>query len=259
MPKLTSVRPAVAVIAGATLAVAGALVAVSPAYAAGSTYYVATSGDDSTGDGSQGAPFATIAKAVDVAVDGDTISVGAGTFAGPVVAEDLTLQGDGTTVIPDMLQLSPGSEGSTVTGFHFTSATNQLWAVGLDGSDTTTIDGNLFDMPSSNADQYDSVLDSSSKGLTVSNNTFEGDGTRPDAVAVNLIGPGMGDIVVTGNDVTGYGSFVVGNANAAGGLEGLTVTGNTIVGSSAARCSSGTACTASTSRTTCSPTTSPAR
>lgn len=46
------------------------------------TYHVETTGNDSTGDGSSGAPWLTISKAITAATAGDTISVGSGTFAG---------------------------------------------------------------------------------------------------------------------------------------------------------------------------------
>ena len=46
------------------------------AYAAGGTaVYVSSAGDDTAGNGSQSAPYATLAKAVDVAKDGATIYV----------------------------------------------------------------------------------------------------------------------------------------------------------------------------------------
>ena len=45
------------------------------ALAAGDAVYVRSDGNDRTGDGSQSAPYATLAKAVDVAKDGSTIYV----------------------------------------------------------------------------------------------------------------------------------------------------------------------------------------
>ena len=86
-------RP-VSVLAVSALALAGALVAVTPAAAAvGDTYHVATTGDDTTGDGSLATPYLTIAKAVDEAVDGDAIVVGEGTFAGFSTDEVLIFEG----------------------------------------------------------------------------------------------------------------------------------------------------------------------
>lgn len=49
---------------------------------AGATFYVATDGDDASGDGSSGNPWATITHAVDNAVDDATIIVRPGTYNG---------------------------------------------------------------------------------------------------------------------------------------------------------------------------------
>lgn len=45
------------------------------ALAAGDAVYVSSAGDDMAGNGSQGAPYATLAKAVDAADDGATVYV----------------------------------------------------------------------------------------------------------------------------------------------------------------------------------------
>ncbi|HVX90558.1 MAG TPA: immunoglobulin-like domain-containing protein [Candidatus Paceibacterota bacterium] len=70
--------------------------------------YVATTGSDSTGDGSQANPYATIQKAVDESTDGDTISVGAGSFDAFSVdgKTSLTIMGAGagtTMIVPSTL------------------------------------------------------------------------------------------------------------------------------------------------------------
>ena len=71
---------------------AGLALASSPAWAA--TIYVATTGNDTTGDGTVGNPCATVQKGVTSANAGDTISVASGTYAGQVsIAKSITLQG----------------------------------------------------------------------------------------------------------------------------------------------------------------------
>jgi hypothetical protein len=45
-------------------------------------YYVSTSGNDSTGDGSIGNPYATITRAITRSVNGDVIEIAAGTYTG---------------------------------------------------------------------------------------------------------------------------------------------------------------------------------
>ena len=59
------------------------------------TYYISTTGNDSTGDGSQGNPYLTLAQAVSVASNGDTIKVETGTYvyaAAQTIAKELTIE-----------------------------------------------------------------------------------------------------------------------------------------------------------------------
>src|SRR6187549_1301987 len=72
LPKDTPVpnlltRRAVAVLAGAALIAGGSLVAATPAFAVPTTIHVATSGNDTTGDGTAGLPYATIGQALSAA------------------------------------------------------------------------------------------------------------------------------------------------------------------------------------------------
>lgn len=53
-------------------------------------WYVATTGDDGTGDGSQGNPYLTIGKGIDVCGDGDTVMVESGTYADEVGRDKTT-------------------------------------------------------------------------------------------------------------------------------------------------------------------------
>ncbi len=63
-----------------TVALLIVLLSLPQAHAA--TWYVATDGSDSTGDGSQGAPWASITHAVDNSSDGDLVLVKPGTYHG---------------------------------------------------------------------------------------------------------------------------------------------------------------------------------
>lgn len=96
----------------------------------GPTLYVATDGSDDSGDGSEGAPWATITHALDNASDGDTILVQPGTYEGRIRMRGSF--GQGVTVrsaVPYQARLrhteavmtfythSSGCEGITVEGF----------------------------------------------------------------------------------------------------------------------------------------------
>src|SRR4051812_47884252 len=89
-------RRVLATLAAAAV-VAGSLIAAAPAFAVVSTIHVSSAGNDETGTGSLGAPYATLAKAVTVAADGDIISVASGTYAGATVDKDVTIIGSGAT------------------------------------------------------------------------------------------------------------------------------------------------------------------
>ncbi len=71
----------------------GTACATPPAFDIGVTYdvtlHVATTGDDDSGDGSTGSPFATIDRAARDATPGTRILVGAGTYSGNVGLGDL--------------------------------------------------------------------------------------------------------------------------------------------------------------------------
>ncbi len=67
---------------GRTLAIC--LVAAWATASSAATYYVAKTGDDTTGNGTSGAPWATITKALTAAGATDTIRVGGGVYSGTV-------------------------------------------------------------------------------------------------------------------------------------------------------------------------------
>jgi len=74
------------------------LTSITVSSGTGNTIYVATTGNDSTGTGLIGAPYATIQKAHDVAVAGDTIILRAGTYT-PTAQTNLTKSGTTNNLI----------------------------------------------------------------------------------------------------------------------------------------------------------------
>ncbi len=92
----------------------GACILASPALT--TTWQVSPNGDDVSGDGSPGAPFATIQHAIDVAVNGDSALVTAGTYV-----ENIGFHGRRVWVIaadgPESTRIEPASSGSPIVSF----------------------------------------------------------------------------------------------------------------------------------------------
>ena len=82
-------------IAVAFLSILAALIfdATTPSHAQGSTFYVATTGNDTTGNGSSATPWATITHALDNVPDGSTVLVRPGTYNGRVRLRGTFAQG----------------------------------------------------------------------------------------------------------------------------------------------------------------------
>lgn len=86
----------------------------------GTTYYVRTTGNDTTGDGSSGNPWATLAKAVTTAASGSRIDIGAGVFAPAAAINNKNLSligaGQGQTFIGDLLSSGQVTLGALASG-----------------------------------------------------------------------------------------------------------------------------------------------
>jgi hypothetical protein len=103
-----------------------------------STLYVSTTGNDTTGNGSQENPYATISKAVNMASNGDTIEVAAGTYTENItINKSISLLGadNSTTILQPpistttaTIQITDGASGTaikqlTVKGKYTTQST----------------------------------------------------------------------------------------------------------------------------------------
>jgi hypothetical protein len=103
-------------------------VTVTPA-----NWHVGTTGSDVTGDGSAGNPFATIARAVSAAADGQVIQVATGVYTqtGVAIRKNLTIRGGGwnSTIIQPVLPAAQEWEGRLffVDGVHVEAAFENLW------------------------------------------------------------------------------------------------------------------------------------
>jgi Ca2+-binding RTX toxin-like protein len=157
--------------------------------------------------------YATIQEAVDAAASGDTIIVGAGTFAGANIGKELTLigQGVGQTIITTPMTGSPpssvgfqlvgdidataGDLAATVTikGFGFVGNT-----VGVRVSSSTNLDHLVI----TNSDFHDNTSNGVGMGsgapllsaIDIVDSTFSHNGIATAAPGVTASGSGSGDI-----------------------------------------------------------------
>lgn len=190
--------------------------------------YVDPAGDDGTGDGSSGNPYATIQHAVDVATAGDTVVVGAGSYAENVaLTKQITLQGANVGVagtgtrgtesaITGYIRIYAAADGSVVDGFSVAGGAvlgqNTAIYVAAD-ADNVAIENNLFRRTGAH-NLYRGVITeiatsgTSTDNLAVENNLFDD-----------------GDSASTGN---GWATGVYFNPYANGTVASNTFSGNNV-------------------------------
>jgi nitrous oxidase accessory protein NosD len=173
--------------------------------------YVALSGDNTSGDGQQGAPFATVQKAVDTVQAGGTVHVGSGTFTEQVtISKALTLSGEGaasTTI--QMPNPTYGNASSII--------------VSAAGTDSVAITG----LTVSTNDVCGAAIDILGGNLLIQNNTIAA--ANPNGLCVSVgINQEAGTSEILSNTISGYtgaGVWVLNSASA-------SISGNTITGGS---------------------------
>jgi hypothetical protein len=114
--------------------------------AAAGSFKVSSNGTDSATCGKTTAPCATIAQAVTNAKDGDSIAVGAGSYAGTTVNKKLKLwssDGNGGAIITSQMTLSVDgiAFGKTGNGFSLIPGTSST-AIAASGNEIS-VRGNL--------------------------------------------------------------------------------------------------------------------
>lgn len=103
------------------------LSSISPSYAA-TTWYVATTGNDSTGDGSSGNPWLTLQKCHNSAASGDTCIIQAGTYTTASTSQFVSISKSNLTFqseTPQGAKLN-GQSNLTFTAFDVTTGGNGL-------------------------------------------------------------------------------------------------------------------------------------
>ena len=170
--------------------------------------YVATTGDNTTGDGQSDAPFLTVQKAVDTVQAGGTVHVAAGTYTEQVtISQAVTIDGAGaanTTLQrptsflndPATIVVSAGA-GDTAEITGMTVSTNNVCGASIDiTSGNTNIHGNTLSAPNPNGLCVSVGVNQGAGAATVSNNTING-----------YTGAGVwtfgGSVTVSNNTITG--------------------------------------------------------
>lgn len=137
------------------------------------TYYVSTTGNDG-GDGSLFAPFLTVAKAQSVAIGGDTINVGAGTFPQANVQTNLSgtgghgvnLMGAGQTltILTYTLNSAISNQACVKPGTFSEISNLKIFGLNTDGTSQCPLGAMNGDTPYANAWVHDAVIQADSDG-----------------------------------------------------------------------------------------------
>ncbi|MEE4240731.1 MAG: choice-of-anchor Q domain-containing protein [Desulfopila sp.] len=167
-----------------------------------SAYYVATTGNDNTGNGSAGSPWATIQKALDTVPDSSTILVGEGTYNGRIRlrgsftqgviirAEPLyraRLRNDG----PVITTYDRNVRGITIEGFdiaHSRSGSSAL-VIHVDGGGTGEV-SNLTFRNNILHDSYNNdilKINNGARNITVEGNMFYNQAGSDEHIDINSV------------------------------------------------------------------------
>jgi predicted outer membrane repeat protein len=254
-----------------------ASVVARPAVARAASVYVAVTGSDTTGSGSFGSPYATVQKAVNMAVSGDVVSVGSGTFNGDITMKDgVSLQGAGaaeTTLKGSggpVITASGIGGGTSISGFTITGGSGFVAGGIYCDSSSPDITGDTITGNSANVGAGIYCTGLSSPDITddtiTGNSAFVGAGIyctsdsspsiTSDTISSNSAAGAGGGICCWSSSATIANDIISGNsATVAGGRGGgiycgsssPSITNDTITGNSATVSGGGIYCTSDSS------------
>ena len=151
-------------------------------------FYVSKSGNDNSGDGSQELPFLTLSKALNVALNGDTIYVSAGEYNSfPAITKSVIIKGPnagisgsdtgrlGEAVFKDIVSTSITGNDVTMDGLKFLQTGNTL-ELFIMQSQRVTIQNCIFERNAVTAGQTARAIVSSNdaENYLIKNNLFTG-------------------------------------------------------------------------------------
>jgi hypothetical protein len=207
--------------------------------------YVSTSGSDSN-DGSQNAPFRSIAAASQAAQPGTTVHVAAGTYDGGFTtsASGVTYESDGAKIVddgsaPDAMAWWNKGDNVDIKGFEVDGSGGSSWRIGLynSGSHATFQDNQVHDILS-NSSAFSAASASGNGGAGIEMDNYYGatDGSVTGNVVYNIGPSGVKSSLVHGIYQTEPGTVsnnLVYNAVGAGittwhGAHDIDITNNTV-------------------------------
>jgi hypothetical protein len=213
---------------GTSLLLSLILITANVTWAQSNIWHVATTGSDITGDGSEINPFATIQHAIDVAKDGDTISVGQGSYFENVSVTqkyEIHIKGAGASVTKihglgngHVVVFNVGS--GSINGFTISNSGNEPgYSAGIFTSQALVyIEDNII------ADNNNGITASSYSYVVIRGNRIMSN-TGLSALSLMTSSAGMitNNIIAhnTGRGIEGTPSYVVNNTIADNGTFGM--------------------------------------
>jgi hypothetical protein len=208
--------------------------------------YVSTLGSDSTGNGTNANPFATIQKALTEAATGDIIDVAAGTYTGDITpsVNNLTIKGNGSA--STILNLGAGYgvnldnglsiTGVTFTGFTVNASPTTSYALKAYKADGLTLTDDTFNgSAGNNSSNKDGGVDINTtsnvtfNNVTSSNFYKNGFADTPAYTTADSTNPGNNitfNAVTASNDGwTGISFYSTGNSGGSADIKGVQFTG----------------------------------
>ncbi len=154
-----------------------------PALGSGTTYYVSTTGSDSN-PGTEAAPFATIQRAANAALAGNTVLVKAGTYTGGITLPNSGTSSNYITFMPfgtDAVTIQGSTNHFVITdknyirikGFRFSASTGSSISISGSNAHDIVIEDSIFDDPAIGGGYAESALRARSGafGITFQRNT----------------------------------------------------------------------------------------
>jgi hypothetical protein len=196
-------RRALTVLSAAVLTISGTVVLSPPASAdPAQTYYVYPDGDNSNSCLSAHSACATIQSAVDKAAAGDTVKVGAGSYAETIsITKAMTLQpdGDATPSIDGGVTVGDANGAVTISGFAISGSSAPALVSVTDSvaTDIVTISDNSFSGANSAAQTGIDV--SANTSATITDNTFTFGDAGGAAISLTANDPDPLNVTLGGN------------------------------------------------------------